>query len=306
MPIKNVLHGIRKSQTNVGGWLTSLENPMNWIRQDLMGKVSGIYLLVCFFIAAFGPAIAPYKPFEATFHENGEVVRMEPPSGQHIFGTNHLGQDILSQMLHGARITILVGVVAAISSAAIGTAIALLAGYHGGWLDQVLMRLADVAYGVPFLPFAILWVALFGPRMSNIIVVISLFLWRTTARVVRSQVLALKERPFVLAAKAAGASDTWIIWFQILPNVLPFSFLYASFGIAWAVLMEANLSFLGFGDPRIVSWGQMLKVAFQAGAMRQAWWWIFPPGIALSLLVLSTFLVSRSYEEAVNPRLMER
>ncbi len=170
MLTKNVMHGIRKSQTNVRGWLTSLDNPIDWIRQDLMGKVSGIYLLVCFFIAAFGPAIAPFKPFEATFHENGEVVRMEPPSGQHIFGTNHLGQDILSQMLHGARITILVGVVAAISSAAIGTAIALLAGYHGGWLDQVLMRSADVAYGVPFLPFAILWVALFGPRMSNIIV----------------------------------------------------------------------------------------------------------------------------------------
>jgi peptide/nickel transport system permease protein len=141
--------------------------------------------------------------------------------------------------------------------------------------------------------------------MSNIVVVISLFLWRTTARVIRSQVLALKERPFILAARAAGASDLWIIWFQILPNVLPFSFLYASFGIAWAVLMEANLSFLGFGDPRVTSWGQILKVAFQAGVMRRAWWWVLPPGIALSLLVLSTFLVSRSYEEAVNPRLRE-
>jgi peptide/nickel transport system permease protein len=303
--VREAHHALQRLLVSLQGWLVGQEGIVSWLGRDILGKMAGLFLIFCIFLAAFGPSLAPYGPFEATFHDDGQLVRLEPPSKQHPLGTNHFGQDILSQLLYGTRVTILVGVVAALCGAAIGTAVALFAGYYGGWLDHILMRLADVAYGVPFLPFAILWVALFGPSMSNIVVVISLFLWRTTARVIRSQVLALKERPFILAARAAGASDLWIIWFQILPNVLPFSFLYASFGIAWAVLMEANLSFLGFGDPRVTSWGQILKVAFQAGVMRRAWWWVLPPGIALSLLVLSTFLVSRSYEEAVNPRLRE-
>jgi peptide/nickel transport system permease protein len=131
------------------------------------------------------------------------------------------------------------------------------------------------------------------------------FLWRTTARVIRSQVLSLRERPFIWAARAAGASDWKILFFHIGPNVLPFSFLYMAIGVSAGVMLEAGLSFLGFGDPHVTSWGQMMNKAFHAGAMRNAWWWVLPPGICLSLFVTSTFMITRAYEKMINPRLRE-
>jgi peptide/nickel transport system permease protein len=129
------------------------------------------------------------------------------------------------------------------------------------------------------------------------------FLWRTTARVIRSQVLTLKARPFIWAAKAAGAGHGRIMFVHIAPNVLPLSFLYMAIGVQSGVMLEAALSFLGFGDPSVQSWGIMLNAAFRAGAMRSAWWWVLPPGLALAALVISVFMVTRAYEEILNPRL---
>ena len=126
-----------------------------------------------------------------------------------------------------------------------------------------------------------------------------------TSRVIRAQVLTLKTRPFVWAARAAGASEWRILFVHIAPNVLPLSFLYMAIGVQGGVMLEAALSFLGFGDPNVVSWGSMLNQAFRAGAMRSAWWWVIPPGVALSLFVISVFMVTRAYEELLNPRLRE-
>jgi peptide/nickel transport system permease protein len=160
-----------------------------------------------------------------------------------------------------------------------------------------------VAFGIPFLPFAMVVISITHPSLGLIILLVVFFLWRTTARVIRAQVLSLRARPFVWAARAAGAGDLRILLHHITPNVLPLSFLYAAIGVQAGVMLEAALSFLGYGDPNAMSWGTMLNAAFQAGAMRTAWWWVLPPGVALSLFVVAIFMITRAYEELLNPRL---
>jgi peptide/nickel transport system permease protein len=286
-------------------WLGRVGHGFREVLADPMGLV-GLILVVLFALtAAFAPIIAPHGPFDIMRADNGGVLRLVQPDAHVWLGTNTYGQDVLSQLILGSRDAILVGVLSAIGIVLVGTTIGLIAGYKGGWIDQLLMRLADVAFGIPFLPFALLVVSLIKPNLGIIVLVIVSLSWRTSARVIRAQVLSLRERPFVWAAKAAGAGELKIIFFHIGPNVLPLSFLYMAFGVTSGVLLEAALSFLGFGDPNSLSWGTMLKQAFDAGAMRSAWWWVVPPGLCLALFVTSVFLVSRAYEKVINPRLRE-
>lgn len=254
-------------------------------------------------VAALSPWIAPYDPIANQFNAAGQLKRLEPPSAAHWLGTTYYGLDVLSQMIDGSRIVLIVGITCASFIAIIGTNVGLVAGYYGGRVDAALMRITGLAFGIPFIPFAVVLVALLGPSLWNMILTISLLMWRTTARVIRSQVLSLRERAFVKAAKIAGASDVRIIYVHIFPNVLPMTLLYVAFDIAWAVLAEASISFLGFGDPNQVSWGQMLYLAYVSGSIRQAWWWTIPPGLGLSLFVISVFLVGRQYEKLASPRL---
>jgi len=237
---------------------------------------------------------------------DGTMARMDPPSWRFPFGTDRMGRDILSQVIIGSQVAILVGILSAIMVVAIGTNIGLISGYYGGKIDDLLMRVADIAYGIPFLPFAVIMVALLGPGLFNIILAIVLITWRTTARVVRSQVLTLKQRAFIEAARVAGASNMRIIYLHIAPNVLPISFVYAAISMGWAILTEASVSFLGYGDPLLMSWGKILFNAYVAQAVTVAWWWVTAPGVAIVLLVLSGFFVSRAYEEIINPRLRSR
>jgi peptide/nickel transport system permease protein len=275
------------------------------ILADPLG-IAGLALVVFFVLLAFlAPVLSPYGPFEVVYNSDRNVVSLAPPGLRNLLGTTSQGMDVLSQTLYGSRMALLVGVLSALGSAVIGTLMGLLSGYYGGWLDQVLMRITDVAFGIPYLPFVLIIISITGPSASTIILLIILFLWRVTARVIRSQVLSLRERPFVWAAKAAGASDLRIMFIHIGPNVLPFSFLYMALGVSSGVMMEAALSFLGFGDPMVISWGQMLNLAFSSGAIRTAWWWILPPGLSLSFFVTSSFLITRAYEELINPRLRE-
>lgn len=270
------------------------------------GSVALAFLLAFLLMAAAGPWIAPYGPFETVYDADEMPVRLAAPSAAHWLGTTNQGVDVLSQLLWGARIALVVGVLSALGSVLLGTLIGLLAGYFGGWVDEVTMRLTDIAYGIPFLPFALVVIAIVQPSIGLIILLVIAFLWRTTARVIRSQVLTLRERPFVLAARAAGLGEMAILFRHVAPNVLPLSFLYVAIGVQTGVMTEAALSFLGFGDPNVMSWGLMLNDAFRAGAMRSAWWWVLPPGICLSILVISTFMVTRAYEELLNPRLRKR
>ena len=273
------------------------------LRRDRLALVGMIIYLFFIAIAVFAPWIAPYDPLEVV-QEEGIWLANEKPSARFLLGTTNLGRDIFSQLIFGARTALLVGFSAAVAVAIIGTVVGLVAGYYGGWVDALLMRLADIAFGIPFLPLVIVLVAFLEPSIWNVVAAMALLLWRDTARVIRSQVLTVKERTFVSAAKVSGASDLRILFLHIAPSILPLSFLYGSLAIGWAILTEASVSFLGFGDPNVVSWGFMLQDAFVSQAMsRGAYYWILPPGACIMLSVMAGFFIGRGYEEVLFPRL---
>jgi peptide/nickel transport system permease protein len=274
--------------------------------EDKVGLAACFLLVFFIFLAIAGPFIAPYPPGESIYLKDGSLARLLAPSREHWFGTTNMGQDVLSQTIIGARIAIFIGFISAIFIVIIGTNIGLVSGYFGKYVDDFLMRLTDVAYGIPFFPFAIILISLLGVGTANIILAITTLLWRTSARVIRSQVLSLKERPFVSAAKVAGAGHFRLLYIHIAPNVLPLALLYVAFGVAWGILAEAGLGFLGLGDPEAISWGQMLYFAFRAGAMRTAWWWVVPPGVSIILVVASCYIIGRTFEVLTNPKLRKR
>ncbi|MFQ5854578.1 MAG: ABC transporter permease [Anaerolineae bacterium] len=273
------------------------------LQRDRLALIGTIIYVFFIIIVVFAPWIAPYDPLEV-IQQDGIWLANEKPSARFWLGTTNLGRDVFSQLIFGARTALLVGFSAAVAVAIIGTLVGLIAGYYGGWVDALLMRLADVAFGIPFLPFIIVLVAFLEPTVWNVVVAMALLLWRDTGRVIRSQVLVVKEQAFVRAAKVSGASDLRIIFLYIAPSILPLSFLYGSLAIGWAILTEASVSFLGFGDPDVVSWGFMLQDAFVSQAMsRGAYYWIIPPGLFIMLSVMAGFFIGRGYEEILFPRL---
>ena len=272
----------------------------NW---GTAGAVGGALLVVFTLVAIVAPWLAPFDPLAVNYFPGGQLARLSPPDGTHWFGTSYYGRDVFSQLIHGARVSLLVGLAAAAITVAIGANIGLWAGYAGGRLDALLMRITDIAFGIPFLPFTVLLVALLQPSVWNIIFTISVLQWRSVARVIRAQTLSLKTRPFVRAARVAGASRARIVYRHIFPNLMPLVLLNIAFGVAYAVLAEASIGFLGFGDPARVSWGGMLHDAYITGSLSRAWWPVVPPGLCITLFVLSPFLVAREFERFADPRL---
>jgi peptide/nickel transport system permease protein len=257
-------------------------------------------------IALLADVIAPHDPLEILFRPDGTLARSEPVGWEHPLGTTNLGRDIFSQLIVGTRAALVVGLTAAVVVALVGTVVGLVSGYFGGWIDAVLMRLADVALGIPFLPFVILIAGLLGPRTSNVILGIALLLWPNTARVIRSQVLTVRERAFVEAARVTGASNGRIMFVHVAPNILPLSFLYGSIAVGWAILTEASIAFLGFGPSDRVSWGYMLQDAYASQALsRGDYNWFVPPGVCIVLVVVAGFFISRGYEEILFPKLKD-
>jgi len=229
------------------------------------------------------------------------------PSGHYyILGTDFRGSDILTQLFYGTQIAFIVGLLAAVFSVGIGTLVGLLAGYFGKLVDTLLMRTTDIFLVLPFLPIVLILASILRPSIWVIILVLGIVGWPGIARVIRAQVLTLKERPFVDAARVAGASDLRLIFYQIAPNVLPFSFLYMSLNVAGAIVTEAALSFLGLGDASVISWGGMLSQVLTFGGALSAWWWLVPPGLAITLLSLGFYLMGRGFDEIINPRLRRR
>ncbi len=281
-------------------------NFVNVVKKDKVGLIGITIFLFFLLTAVFSSYIAPYDPIEMNFSENGKLLRLNPPSKDHLLGTTKMGRDVFSQVVLGTRIAMLVGVTSAICVVFIGSNIGIISGYYGGRVDNIIMRIVDIIYGIPFLPFALILVAVLGPGVINIILAIVLITWRNTARVIRSQVLSIKQRAFIEAARISGASDFRIMYKYIAPNVIPLSLVYVALSMGYGIMTEASLSFLGYGDPTLPSWGKILYECYSNQAMFIAWWWMIPPGLAITLLVLSGFLIGRSYEEVANPRLKAR
>jgi peptide/nickel transport system permease protein len=263
------------------------------VTKDRMTTVYFSVLLTIMLMGLFGPMVTPYGFQERLYTESGELIRSAPPSFAHPLGTTEESYDTLSRLLYGARPTVITGLLGGAIIISIGGTVGLVSGYFGGWVDDVLMRITDFMYGVPMIPFAIVLLALFGVDFLMSIVVIGLILWRSSARVIRSQVLQIKERSFVQSARATGASDTRIVLKYIFPNVAPMMVLLFSMGVGYAIIVQASLAFVGVVDPFVPSWGVMLRNAYNSGFMGKALWWSLPPGILISLTVLSSFMFGR-------------
>jgi peptide/nickel transport system permease protein len=270
-------------------------------RRRPMGIVGALMLFSVVFVALFAPWLAPYDPEEKIDVEPGDLLA--PPDAEHLLGRDDAGKDVLSQLIYGARVSLTVGFTASLMSMFIGTTVGLVAGYYGGRIGNVLMRLVDFLLVIPDLPLMLVFISIWGRGLWKIILVIGLLGWTGGARVVRSQVLSIKERHFVLRARAIGASSLRIIMRHVFPQVLPIILAQAVLSISGAIIAESSLSFLGLGDPTLVSWGMMLNFAFERAISRMAWWFLLPPGFAIVWVSVGLIMMGSTLEEIVNPRL---
>ncbi len=270
--------------------------------QNRLGVLGLILLVLIIAVAAFAPALAPYDPYEVITVAPEDVLAAPKPG--HPLGTDDTGKDVLSSVIYGSRISLTVGFSAALIIIVVGSVLGMIAGYFGGRIDVLIMRFVDAIFVIPQLPLMLVIIAVAGRGIVNIILVIGLLSWTYMARIVRSQVLTVKERVFVMRARAVGVGTLLIMVRHILPQVLPLIFAEATLDVSWAILSEATLSFLGLGDPTLVSWGSMLNRAFLRGAVtRGAWWFLVPPGLALALVTLALTFIGNALQEMANPRL---
>ncbi len=262
-----------------------------------MGLVGVVIFVTLGIIVIFAPYLRTVNPLRTGLPANILI----PPSSQFWFGTDHLARDVWSQTLYGARIAFLVGFVAAIVTVGIGTLVGLIAGYFGGKLDELLMRIVDFFMILPYLPLMIVFAALLGPSIRNIILVVSIVYWPFTARVIRSQVLSLKERAFVESSRSVGASDRLLIFGEIMPNVVPLMFAQAVLMVTSAIYAEAVLAFLGLGDPTTISWGMMLNFAFETGYIGIAPWWVIPPIACICATIIAFTFLGTAVSDIMKP-----
>jgi len=215
-----------------------------------------------------------------------------------------MGRDVLAGLIHGAWVSLLIGLAATAASVGIGTTVGALAGYFGGWVDDALMRLTEVFQTIPNFIFVIVLVTIFKPAIRTIVLAIAIVSWPPIARLVRAEFLTLRRREFVQACIVLGMTESRIIWRQILPNCLAPVIVFGSIMVATAILVEAGLAFLGLGDPNVMSWGKMIGDG--RGALRTAWYLSAIPGVAILLTVLSLNLVGEGLNDALNPRIDQR
>ncbi len=233
-------------------------------------------------------------------------IANEPPSLEHILGTDDLGRDILVRLVYGGRVSLAVGIGATFISLTIGVFLGAIAGYFGGKIDLLIMILVDVFMCLPFFIIAIILASLIGPSMWNSVIIIGFLGWTTIARIVRGQVLAIKERQFIEAARCLGMDSMEIIFKHIIPNIISSIIVYATLGIAGAILAEAGLSYLGMGVKQPVpSWGNMLSTARNMKSLMRYWWEWAPPGIMVFLTILSINLIGDGLRSIINPRTKE-
>jgi len=269
------------------------------LKRNRLAMVSLMILLFMYSMAVFAPYVSPHD-HQAT--ELGDKLR--PPSSEHPLGTDPYGRDVLSRVIFGSRISLSVGFVSVAISTTLGTILGAIAGYYGGIVDNIIMRFVDIVISFPVLFLILTVMAVVGPSIFNIMIVIGFTAWPGVARLVRGQFLSLREQEFAEAARALGAEDGRVIFRHILPNAMAAIIVSATLGVAGAILTESGLSFLGLGvQPPTPSWGNML---FEGKSyFRQAWWIAVFPGLAIFLTVLSLNMVGDGLRDALDPRLKQ-
>ncbi len=283
-----------KAPAIVSGWAFTWRS----VRRNPSATIGAFVLVILALAAVFAPLIAPDN-----IHEQVGAP-FSPPSGSHLLGLDDGGVDMVSLLIWGARISLLVGVLATLVATVMGTLVGIVAGYVGGLVDGILMRITDYFLVLPSLPLMIVVADLWGPSLLHIIVVIGILSWPETALVIRAQSRSVKERVFVRRARAVGARETRIVLRYVLPQVMPLVVANAVLTAAAAIFTETALSFLGLGDPSQISLGRIIENAFNATAMTSgAWWAIVPPGLLVAVIVLACSLVGRAIEDGLNPRL---
>lgn len=267
--------------------------------------VFGLAVLILFaLIAIFAPLLVDQAGLSRT---QAGGLPLEAPSSTYWLGTDQYGRPVLTLLIFGARVSLLVGLFATVISMVLGTLIGIASGFWRGWVGAILFRLTEWFLVIPFLPLALVLATLLGGSLFTIGVVIGVTSWPSTALLIRSQTLSIINRPYMERARVLGAGDWHQMSRHILPNVMPMVFANTTLTVAGAILSETTLSFLGFGDPTRVSWGTMLDAAFSNGALTLgAWWFLFPPGICVVLVVLAFTVVGQALEEIFNPRLRQR
>jgi peptide/nickel transport system permease protein len=268
------------------------------IRRRPSAAVGAVLLLLVLLCAVLAPVLAPYG-----LHKQAGPV-FGHPSWTHPLGLDDGGIDMVTLLMWGARISLVVGFAATFVSMVIGGAVGVAAGYFGGKVDTVLMRITDYFLVIPDVPLMIVVAAIWGPSLFHIVIVIGILLWTSTARVIRAQVKSVRERVYVKRARALGAGHARIVFRHVLPQVAPLLIANTVLTIAVAIFDETALSFLGLGDPSRISLGKVIENAFQRAAISTgAWWAIVPPGALVAVIILSCSLVGGAIEDALNPRL---
>jgi peptide/nickel transport system permease protein len=266
--------------------------------RNRLAAIASLWILALGSLAVAAPWVAPGDPLRV-----GRDA-FAPPGSGYLLGTDNQGRDVFTGVVYGTRVSLVVGLLAALTSSSVGVLVGAVAGFNGGWIDAFLMRLTELFQVMPRFFLAILVVALFGSGVQQLILVIGMLGWPPTARLVRAGILSLREQPFVEAARATGVPGWRLCVREILPNSLPPAVVAGSLDVAQAILTEAGLSFFGLGDPNLVSWGSMLFNA--QGFLRHGWWLTVFPGLAIFLTVVAFNLVGDGVNDALNPKLHQR
>jgi peptide/nickel transport system permease protein len=272
-------------------------------RRSAMG-LAGLAIMIAFvLLAVFGPMLIDPADIEPSTAP-GEPF--EPPPA-YVLGTDNFGRPVLSLLVYGSRVSLIVGFAATVMTMVIGASVGIAGGYLGGKVDGLLNAFTNWFLVIPWVALAIVLAAVLGPTLLNIIVVIGITSWASTARLVRADTLSVKERPYVERSRALGAGHWHLVSRHILPNVFPVIFANTILIVALAILSETTLALLGLGDPTSVSWGSIINEAFSDGALSAGyWWWLIPPGVMIVLVVLAFTMCGYALDEVINPKLRER
>jgi peptide/nickel transport system permease protein len=273
-----------------------------FVREVMLGQkvavVGAVVLLFFIVIAVIGPWIEPYS----TTTQVGKVYA--PPNGKHVLGLDDGGIDMLSEVIQGARVSMVVGFAGAAVAMLIGGGVGLLSGYFGGKTDIALMRITDYFLVIPDVPLMIVAAAVFGRSLLNVILIIGVIYWTSTARLIRAQVKSVRERVYVKRARALGGGHGRLLWKHITPQVAPLLVANTVLTIAIAVFAETYIAFLGLEDPSTISWGKLIQNSLSGGAIfHKAWWAIIPPGLCVTIVILAATMMGQAMEDALNPRL---